>query len=76
MRFVETDHVICFNESNGLFGTRLRYVIALYFIFSETTMQRRCVEMAVRRRCCSIVIYIIVIYDGFTTKYSVIISVL
>ena len=30
MRFVETDDVICFNESHGLFGTRLRYVEAPY----------------------------------------------
>ena len=28
MRFVEIDHVICFNESHGLFGTRLRYAVA------------------------------------------------
>ena len=30
MRLVETDHVICFNRSHGLFGTRLRYVEAPY----------------------------------------------
>ena len=30
MRLVETDHVICFNQLHGLFGTRLRYVVAPY----------------------------------------------
>ena len=30
MRLVETDHVIRFNQSHGLFGTRLRYVVVPY----------------------------------------------
>ena len=30
MRFAETDHVICFNESHGLFVTRLCDVVLPY----------------------------------------------
>ena len=35
MRFVDTDHVICFNELYGLFGTRLRYLVAPYTEFIQ-----------------------------------------
>ena len=34
MRLVETDHVIYFNESHGMFGTRLRLVVAPYWFLN------------------------------------------
>ena len=49
MRFVETDHMICFNESHGLFGTRLRYVEAPYWAprCRETQVSRTAVRLMV-----------------------------
>ena len=41
MQLVETDHMICFNQSHALFGTRLRYVVAPYWRVESLSMSHK-----------------------------------